>query len=207
LLLFRIENNITPIFIYLLAFWTDVSVHVTAHTIISSKHQGTKNINMTPQTLFLGTGLVLGAMAVAVQGFSPSLVGLKRPPTLMVNRQSDFRSRQRIQQSTYPFGADASFLNGNTTDATKLSSNSLHWEEIQPKHFSLEEDALQQERDFHQTSHIAKTEAKKKEEVKTNGKASATMTSATMNLVKVILGTGVLALPAGLAAASDYPIA
>ncbi|CAB9517368.1 Solute carrier family 38 member [Seminavis robusta] len=35
----------------------------------------------------------------------------------------------------------------------------------------------------------------------------ATVTSSTMNLIKVILGTGVLALPNGLAAVSDHPVA
>jgi hypothetical protein len=34
---------------------------------------------------------------------------------------------------------------------------------------------------------------------------AATVTSSTMNLIKVILGTGCLALPNGLAAVSDYP--
>ena len=38
-------------------------------------------------------------------------------------------------------------------------------------------------------------------------KKSATVASSTMSLIKVIVGTGILALPYGVAAVSDYPIA
>jgi hypothetical protein len=42
-------------------------------------------------------------------------------------------------------------------------------------------------------------------QVDTVATKAATVTSSTMNLIKVILGTGCLALPNGLAAVSDYP--
>ena len=52
----------------------------------------------------------------------------------------------------------------------------------------------------------ADTNKEEKEKHSKTTKA-ATITSSTMNLIKVVLGTGVLALPNGLAAVSDYPIA
>ena len=152
---------------------------------------------------------ILAVVAVTtVHGFAPtssSGLDLRRPhstkstiSSFRVLGSEKHRSQKNdniltVHQSTYPLDADASSLNS--------TESAYNWEEIQPKHFALEE--TWRETDLQEASQLVSDKAVDK----SKEKAATSMTSATMNLVKVILGTGVLALPSGLAAASDHPLA
>ena len=61
------------------------------------------------------------------------------------------------------------------------------------------------EKDANLSTNKESQSAKSEASPKTDKKAATVMTS-TVNLMKTILGTGVLALPAGVAAVSDMPI-
>lgn len=137
----------------------------------------------------LRASLLLGCALPVVKAFNlPSTLPASRQATNLGLRRHYLASnkifrKKNCLQSTYALGEQGPVGNMTTTG--------LGW--------SLEE---QFRRTRFSRASTSESEKPNKREEK-----AATVASSTVNLIKTILGTGVLALPAGVAAVSDMPIA
>ena len=146
----------------------------------------------------LRVSLVLGCLVATAQSFNlPQKTPISRPTATATSLlRGPLLSRDRFQQ---PFP--------RTSQVVKQSTCPLE----QPGFFTDEQETAT--RPFEISSTRLRLEQRRRAAVAASPqtsdpkKATATVVSSTMSLVKVVLGTGVLTLPYGVAAVSDYPVA